>query len=221
MSLSALRGPEYSHLQFPQSPGGDGFLFRRKLQAIDINSHQKVDLNTGLPVGAIAPTAPVPSAPISPTRDYRTQELPGMYQKRDMEALGIPSVPKAPVVQPPPMQGGVTALAGQMADGSLRTPALLPEVSKAIKPGDRGNWVNNKMKNSYMWTDGLNYLEMNGYLNFTEIVMNNAHKERKECRLKKKTNKYQISDGDVVTHCGFRAYSTTCDDIRQYHFESV
>ena len=213
-ALSTTSLPAVSSSESVSSPSsGDGFLFRRNLQAIDINSHQKLDLNTGLPVGA-------PPAPSNPYRDYRTQELPGLYQKRDMEAMGIPA-PKAPIIQPPPMQGGVTPLAGQMPDGSLRTPGPLPEVNKAIKPGDKGNWVDNKLKNSYMWTDGLNYLEMNGYLNFTEIVLNNAHKERKECRLKKKTNKYSISDTDVVTHCGFRAHTTNCDDIMQYHFETV
>ena len=92
---------------------------------------------------------------------------------------------------------------------------------RAAAPGDTSSWAPNKEKNSFMWTDGLNYVESSGgYMNFTEIVLNHADKERKECLFRNKQNSYALSDDNLLLHCGFKP-GKACDDVRNYHFESV
>lgn len=92
---------------------------------------------------------------------------------------------------------------------------------RAAAPGDTSSWAPNKAKNSFMWTDGLNYVESSGgYMNFTEIVLNHANKERKECLFRNKQNSYALNDENLLLHCGFKP-GKICDDVRNYHFESV
>ena len=107
----------------------------------------------------------------------------------------------------------IDLLTGQAAQHTI--------ADRAAAPGDTFNWAPNKEKNSFMWTDGLNYVESSGgYMNFTEIVLNHADKERKECLFRNKQNSYALNDESLLLHCGFKP-GKFCDDVRNYHFESV
>jgi len=102
-----------------------------------------------------------------------------------------------------------------------KEPIVSAIVDRAVAPGDTRSWGNNREKNSFMWTDGLNYIESSGgYMNFTEIVLNHAAKERKECLFRNKQNSYALSDENLLMHCGFKP-GKGCDDIRSYHYESI
>lgn len=133
-----------------------------------------------------------------------------------------PTIPTQPGFEP---VSSTPITGNDMAAVAAAVAAVVPDDGneRAISPGDLTSWNKNRKINSYMWTDGLNYLQNYGYLNFTDLVINNAVKERKECVIRSKQNSYLVPDDKVVLYCGFQANTKdqVCDDISKYHFESV